>query len=141
MSRIGKRPALVIRDPQMRARVAELIGSLDLSKPWKVTVEPYRKARTLSQNALMWKWHGEVVKAVCRETGNDADDIHEFFKRKFLTPKVVEINGETVERYTTTTLTAGEMSEFMNRIYAFVTTELGLLLPLPEEMHLAGRAA
>jgi hypothetical protein len=129
---------LIVRDEVMRARVLKLVMSLDLTKPWLVTVEQYRKRRSLSQNALLWKWHGEVIKAVGEHTGMDAEDLHEFFKRKFLTPRIVELNGEIVERYTTTKLTTVEMSEFMTRIYAFVTSELGLLLPLPEEY---GRAA
>lgn len=130
-----KRPAYVLRNEAIRANVLRLIAALDLSKPWQVTVEPWKKPRTLSQNALMWKWHGEVVKAVSDHTGADADDIHDFFKKKFLTPRIVEIGGEAVERYTTTTLNTVEMSQYMDRIYAFVTSELGILLPLPEEMH------
>ena len=124
---------LIVRDETMRARVLKLVMSLDLTKPWQVTVEPHRKRRSLSQNALLWKWHGEVVKAVGEHTGMDAEDIHEFFKHKFLTPRMIEINGESVPRYTTTKLTTAEMSAYMDRIYAFCTSELGLLLPLPDE--------
>jgi hypothetical protein len=141
MSHIGKRPAYVLRDETIRANVLRLIAALDLSKPWQVTVEPFRKPRTLSQNALMWKWLNDVAEAVSQHTGMDADDIHEFFKKKFLTPRIVEIGGEAVERYTTTNLSTAEMSRYMDRIYAFVTSELGILLPLPEEMHQRHTAA
>ena len=98
----------------------------------------YVKRRSLSQNALMWKWINEVADHVQRATGQDSDDVHDFFKRKFLKPKVIEIAGETVQKYSTKNLTVPEMTEYMNHIYAFVTSELGILLPIPEEL---GRAA
>ena len=126
-------PPIIIRDERARARVLRLLMSLDLTKPWKVTVERTTKRRSLRQNSLLWMWHSEVVKAVGEHTGMDAEDIHEFFKHKFLTPRMIEINGESVPRYTTTKLTTAEMSAYMDRIYAFCTSEIGLLLPLPDE--------
>lgn len=128
-----KKQTVIIRDEVLRARVMSAVRSLDLSRPWEVTIAPHRKRRSLSQNSLMWKWHSEVVDAVHEYTGTDKDDIHEFFKRKFLTPRIVEIGGEVAERYTTTTLNTAEMSEYLDKIYAWVTGTLGIVLPLPEE--------
>lgn len=128
-------PPIILRDDTMRARVLDLIARLDLSKPWEITVKPWRKKRTLSQNALYHKWLGEVVAMVAEHTGHDHDDIHDFCKRKFLKPRVVEINGEVHERYTTTDLETPEMSAYMDKVYGWATSELGLLLPLPEELH------
>lgn len=136
---MSKPRPIVIRDETMRQRVLDLIGSLDPSKTWQVTVEPYRKKRSLNQNALMWKWLNEVAGHVRDHTGMDSDDIHEFFKQKFLPSRIIEIAGETVEHRTTTKLTTAEMSEYMDAIYRFCTSELGLLLPLPEEAFLSGR--
>lgn len=78
-------------------------------------------------------WLNQVADHVSQRTGMDADDIHEFFKRKFLPARIIEVAGETVECHTTTKLTALEMAEYMDRIYAWVTSELGVLLPLPQE--------
>lgn len=128
------REPYIIRDETMRQRVSDLVDALDVSKPWSVTIEPFKKKRSLSQNSLMWKWLNEVAAHVQRETGQDADDVHEFFKRKFLTPQVVEIGGETIMKYSTKNLTVADMTEYMNRVYAFVTSELGILLPIPEEL-------
>lgn len=128
------REPYIIRSVEQRDRIRDLVAGLDLSKPWSVSVEPYRKKRSLSQNSLMWKWLNEVADQVQRETGQDADDVHEFFKQKFLKPQVVEINGETIMKYSTKNLTVPEMTEYMNRIYAFVTSVLGVLLPIPEEL-------
>ena len=127
---------VIIRDEKLRARVIGLIRAISLDPPWCVTVEPHRKRRSLSQNSLMWLWLGEVADLVGQHTGMDADDIHEAFKRKFLSPRIIEVLGETIDVRTTTTLTTLEMTTYMDRIYAWVTTELGLLLPLPQEFHL-----
>ena len=125
---------LTIRDERDRERVLGLIGALNIAKPWTVTVAPYRKARTLSQNALMWKWINEVADHVREHTGMDSDDVHEFFKAKFLPARVVELSGEAIEYRTTTKLTTTEMHDYMERIYAFCTSELGMYLPVPEDL-------
>lgn len=129
-----KRPPLVIKDEVMRHRVLDLIARLDLSKPWEVTVNPHRKKRTLAQNALMWSWVNEVADHVRDYTGMDSDEIHEFFKAKFLPARLIEVNGDSVEYRTTTKLTRQEMSEYMDRIYHWATSELGLLLPSPADL-------
>jgi len=128
------RPPIIVRDDMMRQRVINLLSGLDLAKPWSVTVEPYRKKRTLSQNALYWKWVNEVVGYVREATGMDADEIHEFLKAKFLPPRVIEINGQVAEYRTTTKLSTAEMTAFMDAVYVWATSELGLLLPLPVEL-------
>lgn len=110
---------------------------IDQSHPMEISVGPHKKKRSLSQNALMWKWINEVVDIVCSDTGNDADQIHDWFKQKFLSPTMVELGGEVVEYRTTTNLTTEQMSEYMNRIHAFVTLDLGFVLTLPEDRYAA----
>lgn len=126
-------PTVIIRDEGMRTRVVQHIASLNIEKPWAITIEPYKKRRSLSQNALMWKWLEEVVAHVHETTGQDKEDIHEFFKRQFLTPKVNEVFGVVVKTWSTKELKTAEMSTYLDKIYAWVTTELGLLLPVPQD--------
>ena|SRR3990167_4325161 len=128
------REPIILRDDVVRGYVLDLIGKLNLEKPWAVTVEPYKKKRSLNQLGLYWKWVGIVA----NETGNDADDLHEFFKSKFLIPRPVEIGGEVINVRSTTKLDTAAMKEFMDRVYAFAGSELGIMLPVPEDM---GRAA
>jgi len=124
---------IIVRDEVLRKRVIQLLSALNLDGPWEITVKPYRKRRSLSQNSLLWLWLNEVADHVSQHTGMDVDDIHAFFKQKFLPAKIIEISGETVECRTTTKLTTLEMADYMNKIYAFVTSELGVLLPLPQD--------
>lgn len=131
-----RKQTIVVSDNRTRMQAIRALQNLDTTKPWEITVQRKRKKRTLKQNALMWKWINEVADAVAEHTGHDADDIHEFFKAKFLPAagrKIVEIDGETVERRTTTALDTAGMGRYMDAIYAFVVNELGILLPVPEE--------
>ncbi len=123
---------VIIRDEGMRERVVQHIAGLNISKPWAITIEPYKGRRTLSQNALMWKWIEAVVMHIHEATGQDKEDVHEWLKTQFLPAKVIEIDGRVVFRYSTKGLTTAEMSKYMDKIYAWATTELGLLLPVPE---------
>ena len=120
---------LIIRDEPMRASVCRLIAGLDLSKPWAVTVEPYKERRSLNQNSLYWQWIG----IISRETGNDPDTVHEAFKQKFLIPEEISFMGEKMLYRSTAKLDTRSMSEYMDKVYAFTTSELGILLPVPED--------
>ena len=122
---------LIIRDEALRKRALDLIAGLNLDKPWQITVEPFRKKRTLEQSALYHKWVGIVAD----HTGHSHDEIHEWTKAQFLAPKVVEVNGRQVEYRSTTKLHTKEMSDMMTAFYAWATSELGLFLPVPEQQH------
>lgn len=126
---------MILRTERDRQRAMKTIYEMriDPAHPKEINIGEHKKKRSLSQNALMWKWINEVVDIVCADTGNDADQIHFWFKEKFLSPTVIEVRGQSVEYRTTTNLTAEEMSAYMSRIHAFVTQELEIRLTLPEE--------
>lgn len=134
MSRMANKTTFVLKDAWQRDAVRDAIGRLDLSRPWTVEIRPYVRRRTLSQNNLMWKWCDEIAGYVEAHTGQDKDDIHEWLKRKFLSPHWVEIGGEAFPRYTTTKLTTQEMTDYMDKIHAWATQELGMVLPLPVDL-------
>ena len=126
---------IIIRNEPPRKLALLTIGALDLEKPWVLTIERETKRRTLSQNALMWKWVGEVVDHVEVYTGHDKDEIHDYFKDRFLPTRIVSF-GDDVRKVTGSTkkLNTAEMTDYMNKIYAWATTELGLFLPVPEDL-------
>lgn len=116
------------------ASMKAFYSTLDMSRKYSLTIEPYTKRRSLSQNALMWTWIGEVAEHVCKHTGMDADKVHEFFKGKFLHPEIITIHGEEVESRSTKGLTTAQMKDYMDRIHAWVSTELNITLPLPDDL-------
>lgn len=83
--------------------------------------------RTLSQNSLYWK----ILSVIGRETGNEAEDLHQIFKDRFLPRRFVRLGEKEIElRKTTTELTTGEFSELIEKIRVFCGSELGINLPL-----------
>lgn len=120
-----------------RKRALDHIGALSLGKPWQMTIGPLTRRRTLSQNSLMWAWLNEVAEHISDHTGYETHEVHEFCKHLFLPAKRVMIGGREVEYWTTTDLTTHEMSEYMEKIYRWASSELGLFLPSPELGHLA----
>lgn len=132
---------IIIRDDTLRQRVITLIYELNLldGKAWEITIKRHRKKRTLSQLRLKWMWVDEVADHVAKYTGHTSDEINEWFKGQFLPePPPIIVEGVSVPgKRSTKNLTTVEMSEFMTRIHAWATSELGMLLTLPEERHAA----
>lgn len=105
-------------------------GIQDLCKKYegrKVHMQLIENNRTPTQNNFYWVYLG-VIEA---ETGNLADDIHEYAKRKFLPPKFIKINGNEIKiPGSTTELTKHEFSEYMDKLCAWS----GVAIPNPEEL-------
>lgn len=127
-----KKQTFTTKTEKDRAHLLAFARRVPLDKPIVWTVEELKKKRSLSQNALYQKW----AEIIADHTGHSHDEIKDILKRKFLTPKVVEINGVKYEIYTTTTLSTGEMAKYMKKIDAFAATDLGLYLPHPEDQHM-----
>ncbi|MGP1257067.1 MAG: hypothetical protein ACTS10_21805 [Kiloniellales bacterium] len=96
---------------------------------WSVEIKRLKSKRTLQQNALYWRW----IHIIADETGNDAEDIHEAIKLKFIEPEPVTVFGETVTRRSTANKDIGAMAALMNKVHAWAHTDLDIHLPLPEE--------
>jgi hypothetical protein len=76
-----------------------------------------KPVRSLSQNALYWVY----LKKISLETGTDSEDLHDFFKIKFLPKRIAKIKGKTTEHTvetvtSTTKLSKADFSEYMNKI-------------------------
>lgn len=84
----------------------------------KVTLSITNKKpkRTNAQNAYYWHYLGEISK----ETGNDPETLHELFKKKFISTRIVDVMGEQVEMVgSTTTLKRLEFGEYIDKIAEF----------------------
>lgn len=82
-------------------------------------LEPVESTRTMQQNKLYWLFIG----VICQETGNDPDDMHEFFKQKLLIPEIVKVKGRNgeyeIKKYKSTTqMKKLEFGEYMDKISA-----------------------
>lgn len=92
----------------------------------EVRLELLEKTRTMSQNNYYWLYLGMIE----NETGNLADDLHEWCKRKFLPAKFIKINGEDFKVPSSTTdLKKQEFGDYLDKICAWS----GVELPNPED--------
>jgi hypothetical protein len=92
----------------------------------QITIDEVKTSRTLTQNSYYWVYLGVIEK----ETGDTANDLHEFFKRKLLPPVFKKIRGEEIKLPASTTdLDKIAFGEYLERICALTN----IPLPNPEE--------
>jgi len=85
-----------------------------------------KKDRSIDQNAYYW---GVLVKEVVDFTGEETEDIHEFYKKEFLA-----YDGLFITKFKSTTdLDTGEFNEFCRKIRNWAWHFLTLHLPEPNE--------
>jgi len=94
-------------------------------------VKRKEEKRTLSQNSYYWNY----LSIIEFETGNIASELHEYFRRKLLSPKFIHIKGKGgVEEMkvpcSTTDLNKLQFGEYLDKISA----DCGVPLPNPEEL-------
>lgn len=89
----------------------------------RVLVQLDKPGRSNSQNAYYWVYLGVIA----QETGNNEDDLHEFFKRKLLPPVFKKVLGEEIKLpRSTTKLNKSEFGEYLEKICALTN------IPLPD---------
>lgn len=123
-------------------------------KPLVVEIKPECLNRSKAQNRLYWKWLHEIH----RKTGNDEDQLHFEFKKKFLigilkrdddeyaamclaikTLKQSEseqyeaIANGVIRETSTTRMDTKQFTEYLNLIEAFALKTFGLVLPVPDD--------
>jgi hypothetical protein len=92
----------------------------------RVTVEFEKPKRSLTQNAYYWLYLGVIAD----ETGDNADDLHEFLKRKLLPPRFVKVRGEEIKLPSSTTdLDKSAFGQYLDKICALTNVPL----PDPQE--------
>jgi hypothetical protein len=89
-----------------------------------IRIEEEKPTRSTSQNRYYWTYLDIIEK----ETGNNATDLHEFFKRKLLPPVFKNIMGEEMKLPASTTdLNKADFTMYLDKICALT----GVPLPDP----------
>ena len=112
-----------------REMVIAQIKRLDLVKKYIVDITRKYIRRTISQSNLYWLW----LTCIEFETGNDRNDLHDYFKHKYLMPEVIKIFDEEQIRYSTKHLNTLQFKTYLDKIQVFTSTELGIHLPDPDD--------
>lgn len=84
-------------------------------KDWDYIIEIKKATRTQQQNRLYWG----ILEQIEKETGNDKDDLHNFFKDMFLKRPVISILWEYSYIPTTTELSKEEFVEYVDKVMLF----------------------
>jgi hypothetical protein len=87
-----------------------------------------KRIRTIRQNKYYWAYLNIIEK----ETGNDSNELHEYFKRIFLQPKLINVLGHEIKiPGSTTKLSKLEFSDYIAKI----EVECGIPSPDPNELY------
>ncbi len=104
----------------------------DDGKCRQISIILHRAKRSVSQNRLYRLW----LSLIAHETGNSADDLHDVFRTMFLgTNSVIIGNFNANTPISTTTLDSAQFSSFLEQLEAWVTSEIGVILPHPEDQY------
>ena len=125
---------VIVRGPEQIAYAIKVISALDPKKFWQIEIKRYSRRRTLQQNALLHK-HFQII---ADEIGDDLESVKRDLKRMYapLIERVSKITGEIVmEPMDTHEMSTLELTEFMQRVMSFAGSQLGIMLPLPEDQH------
>lgn len=105
------------------------LNSLDVSKEYVFEVKPFKKNRSLKQNALMWMY----FRCIKDETGNDVDTLYEYFCEKFLPWSEKELFGNCVRMVGgTSQLNTKEFDDFLENI-RMEMLHMNIILPNPDD--------
>ena len=86
--------------------------------------------RSNSQNAYYW---GVVLAIIEDETGHSVDEIHQFFRSKFLPNHKLLFGLAVNSPKSTSELSTMEFETYLSKIIMFASQELQLIIPNPEE--------
>jgi len=116
-----------------RNRAHNLIDELSPEYAWEITAKRYKKKRSNAQNKYHW---GVVIKTICDETGNDANDMHEHLLGErfgWLDYDVMGIPKRKPARRSSE-LSTDEFEAFNEWCRAYAATHAGVAVPLPGEV-------
>lgn len=120
---------------------ASLIGFLSAipkTTEFQVTIGPVKKERSLQQNKALW---GCAYEALRKATGNDKEDLHDYFCGEYFGWDIKEVMGSKKKepKRTTTTGYDGERDVIttlqLSDFYAFIqqrAAENGYYVPDPD---------
>ena len=123
-----------VHDEKTQKIALDLLSNINLGKPWSFEIKEWENNRSLAQNNLLWKWNTIMA----HEIGLTSKDAHEYIMREVMTPKIIEARGKVIEVYSTSILNVKEMSTYLNDYLKWAGADMGVILPIPEELQYRG---
>ena len=115
-----------------RITAATAIHALDQDEDWRIIIEPYRKRRSLDQNAYI---HAVPLKLMSEKTGYPVEDIKTYMCGEWSGWSESEVFGKkrVKPRLTTSQMNVEQMTEFIEFLIWYGADKMGLLIPYPNE--------
>lgn len=115
---------------QFLGKTLDFIIQMLRNGTYTVVIKKKSERRSISQNSLMWMWFTAIADA----TGDTRDNVHDGYCAMFL-PKNVSFRGMNITvPGETKHLTTAEFTDFLNKVQADAQTELGIVLPSPDDL-------
>ena len=112
-------PSIIFRDEQTKERAIARIKAIkpDQENPLAIWIGPYKKIRSLEQNAAYWR----LVALVANATGHSRDTLHTFFKKSAFGVRIEDIGGQLVEVIpSSASVSRGDFSELIEHVHRFI---------------------
>jgi hypothetical protein len=109
-------PSYILRDVDVREHAITRLRmlNLDVPEPWAIYIAPYKRIRTLEQNALYWA----IVTKIVDATGHSKNVIHILLKNIALGVEIGEVAGQRVEAPKESSKSSrGDFSELIEHAY------------------------
>lgn len=123
---------LIMNSERRRQEVIDRVKRIVLKEGlplFEISIRKYRKIRSMRQNRLYWMW----LNIISDETGQDTDDLHQYFKGEFLGYDTRDIFGRpTAIPISTTGLSTQKFTDYLESIKAFAA-QWKIILPEPQD--------
>lgn len=121
----------LVKEPGDVLDAIQYLETLPADKSWDVEITEHKLNRTKQQSRLYWHWMG----VLSDQTGYSKDDMHEFFKGKFLPVETKKIMGKEVTvSASTADLDVKQFTEYLEQICAWAG-EFGFYLSKIEDFN------
>lgn len=116
---------IVLDSEERRVRVISALTRMPLDPILQVTIEEYDPKRSGQANRRYWK----LLQEASKKCGHHVDELHDFFKEKFLGSRVIEIAGERATvRPSSRRLGVKAFKAYMDQVEQFLIEKLGVWL-------------
>jgi hypothetical protein len=111
------------RQPSATDRLKAVVGALDASKAWRITIAEMKSKRSSEQNSLLWAIYSEIIRVGGEAMqGHTKDELHEFFLGDFFGWEIKPLFGKKkqVPKRRSSKLNKQEFSDFVEHILRFM---------------------
>ena len=120
--------------PDVIKNFHDRLNEMDFSRPIAWKFETYSTVRSLSQNALFHMWCGQMSEYFSSKISVTPDMVKKLMKNEFLGTENIHVGSTVIENQlrSTSTLTKGEMHDFMEKVFHW-GLDKGVQLANPED--------